>query len=330
METSKSFIFDCNFNKNSSSMKPVKVLKNRSDIGAGTRGSDMGIDALEIAAINAASDFFNRYPYSDIKTHNETVYNKVQNSTAKRISFVAQQCLRLTEETAETLKQGFFPLILSGDHSSALGSLAGIKRAHPEKTLAAIWIDAHADLHSPYSTPSGNVHGMPLAAALGNDNMEFKRNKVEQQALDDWETLKNMGGTTPIIKPEHLTYFGLRDYENEEAAIMEKLQIRNYPVHELRQRSFKTCIAETLERLAEVDLIYVTFDVDALDCDLISHGTGTPVSKGFDPLEVIQLIQGIQASGKLLALEVCEINPLLDEKGNRMAEAAFEVIQAVF
>jgi arginase len=111
---------------------------------------------------------------------------------------------------------------------------------------------------------------------------------------------------------------------------MEKLQIRNYPVHELRQRSFKTCIAETLERLAEVDLIYVTFDVDALDCDLISHGTGTPVSKGFDPLEVIQLIQGIQASGKLLALEVCEINPLLDEKGNRMAEAAFEVIQAVF
>jgi arginase len=91
-------------------MKPVKVLKNRSDIGAGSRGSDMGIDALEIAAINAASDFFNRYPYSDIKTHNETVYNKVQNSTAKRISFVAQQCLRLTEATAETLEQGFFSI----------------------------------------------------------------------------------------------------------------------------------------------------------------------------------------------------------------------------
>ena len=82
--------------------------------------------------------------------------------------------------------------------------------------------------------------------------------------------------------------------------------------------------------MAEVDLIYVTLDVDALDCDLISHGIGTPVSKGFDPNEVIQLIQGIQASGKLVALEVCEINPLLDEKGNRMAEAAFEVVQAVF
>ena len=82
--------------------------------------------------------------------------------------------------------------------------------------------------------------------------------------------------------------------------------------------------------MEDVDLIYITFDVDALDCDLISHGTGTPVSKGFDPQEIIQIIQGIQRCDKVVALEVCEINPLLDEKGNRMAEAAFEVMNAVF
>lgn len=316
--------------KNQIVIKSIKVLKNRSDIGAGTRGSDLGIDALEIAAINAESDFFNRYPYIDIPTHNETVYNKVQNTTAKRISFVAQQCLRLATATRVTLENGFFPIILSGDHSSALGSLAGIKSAYPNKTLGAIWIDAHADLHSPYSTPSGNVHGMPLAAALGNDNVEYQKNKISKHALEDWEKLKSMGGVVPILKPEHLVYFGVRDYEAEEAAIMEQYQIRNYPVHELRQRSFETCLSETLEQLAEVDLIYITFDVDALDCDLISHGTGTPVSKGFDPQEVIQLIKGIQTSGKVIALEVCEINPLLDEKGNRMAEAAFEVMQSIF
>ena len=310
-------------------MKPIKVLKNRSDIGAGTRGSDMGIDALEIAAINAGSDFFNRYPHVDIQTHNETVYNKVQNSTAKRINFVAKQCLRLSKATAKALEDGFFPMILSGDHSSALGSLAGIKRAFPDRTLGVIWIDAHADLHSPFSTPSGNVHGMPLAAALGNDNIEYKRNTVERQALEDWEALKNMGGK-PILRPEHLIYFGVRDYEAEEAAIMDQYQIKNYPVYEMRQRSFQTCLSEALEVFAEVDHIYITFDVDALDCDLISHGTGTPVSKGFDPSEVAQIVNGIRASDKVVALEVCEINPLLDEKGNRMAEAAFEVINAVF
>ncbi|MDG1762465.1 MAG: arginase [Flavobacteriaceae bacterium] len=310
--------------------QPIKVLKNRSDIGAGTRGSDMGIDALEIAAINAKSDFFNKFPFIDIPTHNETVYNKVQNTTAKRINFVVQQCSRLTNAVLTTLKDGFFPIILSGDHSSALGSLAGIKKAFPAKTLGVVWIDAHADLHSPYSTPSGNVHGMPLAAALGNDNIEFQKNPVGNQALLDWEELKNMGGVHPILEPQHLMYFGVRDYEAEEAAIMKQHQIKNYPVHELRQRSFDTCITETLERLAKVDLIYITFDVDALDCDLISHGTGTPVSKGFDPQEIIQIIQGIQASNKVVALEVCEINPLLDEKGNRMAEAAFEVVKSIF
>ncbi|MEK9787876.1 MAG: arginase [Flavobacteriaceae bacterium] len=311
-------------------MKPLKVLKNRSDIGAGTRGSDLGIDALEIAAINANSDFFNRHPYLDIETHNETIYNKVQNTTAKRINFVREQCARVANATEITLQQGFFPLILSGDHSSALGSLAGLKRTYDTQQIGVVWIDAHADLHSPFSTPSGNIHGMPLAAALAQDNRAYKRNEVEGQIREDWEALKSLGKQVPILKPEHLIYFGVRDYEQEEAAIMEGFQIRNYPVNEVRQRGLKTCLDEALAHLERVDLIYLTFDVDALDCDLVSRGTGTPVSKGFDPAEIIELIKGVQSSGKLVAVEVCEINPLLDEKGNRMAEVAFDIIAAVF
>lgn len=311
-------------------MKPLKVLKNRSDIGAGTRGSDLGIDALEIAAINTKSDFFNRYPFLDIETHNETIYNKVQNTTAKRINFVLEQCLRVAGAVEDTLKQGYFPLLLSGDHSSALGTMAGIKRTYKALELGVIWIDAHADMHSPYSTPSGNIHGMPLAAALANDNRANKRNSVEGQIHKDWEALKSLGRQIPILKPEHLIYFGVRDFEEEESALMKRFQIKNYPVHEIRQRSIQSCLDEALAKLVEVDLIYLSFDVDALDCDLISRGTGTPVSKGFDPEEIIQLIKGVQSSGKLAALEVCEINPLLDEKGNRMAEAAFEIIGSVF
>jgi arginase len=311
-------------------MKPLFILKNRSDIGAGTRGSDMGIDALEIAAINTQNDFFNRHPFEDIKTHNETVYNKVKNTTAKRINFVLEQCRRVKIATQKALEEDTFPLILSGDHSSALGSLAGIKSAYPEKTLGAIWIDAHADLHTPLSTPSGNVHGMPLAAALGHDNRAYQINKVTEDTLADWEQMKSLGTVSPILQPEHLIYFGVRDTEREEDEIMREKGIRNYPVYEVRQRGLPHSVEEALQQLEAVDLLYLTFDVDALDCDLVSHGTGTPVSKGFDPCEVIQLIQGFQASGKLTALEICEINPLLDEKGNRMAEAAFEVVHGVF
>tara|TARA_B110000090_G_scaffold15989_1_gene16019 strand:+ start:112 stop:1140 length:1029 start_codon:yes stop_codon:yes gene_type:complete len=311
-------------------MKPIKILKNRSDIGAGTRGSDMGIDALEIAAINMEHDFFNRHPFIDIPTHNETVYNKVKNTTAKRIKFVTAQCERLKAEIKQTLEHDLFPLILSGDHSSALGSLAGIKSANPEKTLGVIWIDAHADLHTPFSSPSGNVHGMPLAAALGHDNIDQKINQVSQETISDWEQMKNMGSVLPILKPEHLIYFGVRDTEHQEDTIMERCKIKNYKVHEMRHRGVDVCVQEALKQLKGVDMIYITFDVDALDCDLISYGTGTPVSKGFDPLEVVTMIKGVMSSKKVVALEVCEINPLLDHKGNRMAEAAFEVIDSIF
>jgi arginase len=308
----------------------LKIIKNRSDIGAGTRGSDMGIDALEIAAINRENDFFNRHPFIDVPTHNETIYDKVNNTFAKRINFVAEQCERVCEVTTMVLQQKHFPLVISGDHSSALGTLAGIKSAFPEKTIGAIWIDAHADLHSPLSSPSGNVHGMPLAAAFGYDNEKYAVNAISRDTSNSWNQIKALGGEEPKLKPEHLIYFGIRSTEEAEDHTIEEHHVRTYPVHEVRHRTVQTCVAEALEKLSEVDLIYITFDVDSLDCDLISKGTGTPVSKGFDPEEIIALIKGFMASEKVSCLEVCEINPLLDEKGNKMAETAFDIIDALF
>ena len=311
-------------------MRPLKVIKNRSDIGAGTRGSDMGIDALEIAAINAENDFFNRYPFIDVPTHNESIYDKVNNTFAKRINFVAEQCERVCDVTSMVLRQQHFPLVISGDHSSALGTLAGITHAHPGKTVAAIWIDAHADLHTPLSSPSGNIHGMPLAAALGLDNEKYGVNTIDEATKKSWDQIKALGGDRPKIKPEHLLYFGLRSTEEAEDNVIEDLGIRTYAVHEIRYRSMAVCLQEAIESLKEVDLIYITFDVDSMDCDLISKGTGTPVSKGFDPAEIKQLIQGFISTDKVVCLEVCEINPLLDEKGNKMAETAFEIVNEIF
>tara|TARA_B100000287_G_scaffold249926_1_gene234917 strand:+ start:1238 stop:2176 length:939 start_codon:yes stop_codon:yes gene_type:complete len=310
-------------------MNPIKIIKNRSDIGAGTRGSDMGIDAIEIAAINLENNFFNKHSHIDIKTHNETIYNKTKNTFAKRINFVCQQCERLREEVKNELQKGFFPLILSGDHSSALGTLSGIQMANPKKVIGVIWLDAHADIHSPYSTPSGNIHGMPLAAALAFDNKEFSKNNVSRSTENNWLRMKNMGSKSPIIKPENLIYFGVRDTEKEEDQIIRLKKIKNFSVDEVRDLGLKRSIDQALNRLISTDIIYISFDVDSLDCDLHSRGTGTPVSKGFITKEIISIIKSVKDTGKLVALEVCEINPLLDNKGNQMAESAFEVISSV-
>lgn len=168
----------------------IRIVKNRSDIGAGTRGADMGIDAMEIAAINSGNSFFNRAPYIDVKTHNETIYDMVRNSFAKRIGFVVEQCKRVSDIVEKVLLEKEFPLVLSGDHSSALGTISGIKAAYPKGRLGIIWIDAHADLHTPYTSPSGNVHGMPLAAALQEDNIGMKRNDPDKETSASWEQLK--------------------------------------------------------------------------------------------------------------------------------------------
>ena len=309
-------------------MKPIKLIKNRSDIGAGTRGSDLGVDAIEIAAINQGSDYFNQFPFEDIKTHNESIYDKDRSTVAKRIEHVVEQCIRLNNSIQKNLKD-YFPIVLSGDHSSALGTISGIKSAFPEQNVGVIWIDAHADLHSPYTSPSGNIHGMPLAAALANDNLDAKTNAVDSDTQKYWEEMKQIGYKGPKIQPENLVYFGVRDTEEAEDQQMERLSIRNYKVDEVRYRGLEICVAEALVKLSHCEVLYISFDVDSMDCDLISYGTGTPVAKGFDQYEVIAIIDQIIKTKKVVCIEVVEVNPLLDTKGNKMAETAFQVLEAV-
>lgn len=309
--------------------RAIKIVKNRSDIGAGTRGSDLGIDAIEIAAINQNNAYFNQYEFEDVKTHNESVYDKNQSTFAKRIEHVVEQCTRVCYAVKNNLEANFFPIVLSGDHSSALGTISGIKAVYGEQTLGVIWIDAHADLHSPYTSPSGNIHGMPLSAAISNDNLEFQINEIAPETIGQWEKMKNIGIQGAKILAENIIYFGVRDTEEPENAQIQKLQIRNYKVDEVRYRSLQTCVEEALSKLADCEIIYISFDVDSMDCDLISYGTGTPVPRGFDQYEIIAIINQIIASRKVVCIEFVEVNPLLDNKGNKMAETAFQVLDAI-
>ncbi len=309
--------------------KSIKLIKNRSDIGAGTRGADMGIDAIEIAAINQGNNYFNTYEHEDVDTHNESIYNMVRNSFAKRIEHVMEQCLRVCHVVERNVKRGHFPIVLSGDHSSALGTISGIKDARPDLRLGVVWIDAHADLHSPYTSPSGNIHGMPLAAAIGDDNLDCQVNEVTKDTLYFWQEIKDTGVNGPKIKPEDIIFFGVRDTEEPEDKQIEKYGIKNYMVAEVRHRGLEVCVAEALAKLKDCDHIYISFDVDSLDCDIISYGTGTPVPKGFDQYEVIEIIDQLLHSKKVACLEFVEVNPLLDNRGNKMAETAFAVLDAV-
>lgn len=307
----------------------IQLIKNRSDIGAGTRGSDLGVDALEIAAINSGDDYFNRHLFVDVPTRNETIYHKNTNTFAKRIEHVAEQCERLALAVSKSLKDGHLPIVLSGDHSSALGTMSGIKAAFPEKKLGVIWIDAHADIHSPYTSPSGNIHGMPLAAALSEDNLACQINQPEKNTAECWKQMKNIGIPGAKLLPQHLVYFGLRDYESAEANWLERNKVPVFTVDTVRHKRISVCVEETRQILQDCDMIYISFDVDSMDCEQVSRGTGTPVPHGFSPEEVSELITELIRCLPVVTIEVAEINPLLDNRCNRMAETAFSILSVI-
>src|ERR1043165_7331699 len=140
-------------------IKPIKIIEVKSEIGAGTRGASMGVDAIKIAALDFGSPFFKRFKTVEIQNENQLLLEPVVHDYAKRIKGVYNLCERIAKEMLKTLKADQIPIVLAGDHSSALGTISGIRMAYPEKRLGVIWIDAHADMHSPYTTPSGNKIG---------------------------------------------------------------------------------------------------------------------------------------------------------------------------
>lgn len=306
-------------------MRNIKIIEVKSEIGAGTRGASLGIDALQIAALDFMSNFFVNFPIEQVETENKLLYEPVQSPYAKRIHGVLTMYERVAKSVSETLKSGLFPLVLAGDHSTAGGTIAGIKIAKPKSRLGVIWIDAHADLHSPYTSPSGNMHGMPLATALAEDNTEHKVHNPDQKTVGLWDQLKNVGKISPKIRPEDLVFIALRDYEKEEEAIIKKHNIKVITVQEVRRKGVENVVRQALLHLSNCDDIYVSFDVDCLDSS-ISRGTGTPVSNGLKEREAEDMLASLMQNHKICCFEVTEVNPTLD-KENLMAEIAFNILQ---
>ena len=306
-------------------IKPIKIIEVKSEIGAGTRGSSMGVDAIKIAALDFGSPFFKRFKTVEIPNENKLLLEPVVNDYAKRIKGIFALNERIAKEIQKTLKSDEIPIVLAGDHSSALGTISGIKMAHPDKRLGVIWIDAHADLHSPYTTPSGNMHGMPLSCVLAEDNKDRQQNKPDDETIEYWDKLKFLGGISPKIQYNDLVFIALRDYEPPEEFLIKKNKIRIFSLQEIRKKAVERVAIDSLNYLDHCDIIYVSFDVDSMD-SRISSGTGTPVPNGITEKEAGNLIYYIMRSKKIVCFEMVEINPTLD-KENLMAENAFEILQ---
>lgn len=308
-------------------IKNVKFIEVKSEIGAGTRGASLGVDAIKVAALDYGSNLFHKFPCVEIKTENQMLFGSPGSLYAKRLKGIVSIYERISNEVASTLKNKAFPIVLAGDHSTAGGTIAGIKQAFPKQRLGVIWIDAHADLHSPYTTPTGNVHGMPLAASLGEDNMTNRINKPDKETVDMWNKLKKVGGVTPKITYKDVVFISLRDVEPEESYLLKKHKVKIFTTNEVKRNGVEKIARDALAHLNHCSLIYVSFDVDSMDSS-ISKGTGTPVRNGITEKEAGSLCVRLIQNEKVCCFEVAEVNPTLD-KENLMAENTFEIIQRV-
>lgn len=307
--------------------RQIRLIEVKSEVGAGTRGASLGVEAVKIAALDYRSNFFKSHRSINIPDDNAALYGMIESRYAKRLRSVLKMYERVGAAVRDSLKDGKFPLLLSGDHSNAGGTIAGIRMAYPESRVGVIWIDAHADLHSPYTTPSGNMHGMPLAVSLAEDNIENKVNDLDYETIELWERLKNVGGIMPKIEYRDLLYMTLRDFEEQEGYLLKQNKVKNFTTSEIKKIGVTKICREAMKHLSQCDKIYISFDVDALDPS-ISRGTGTPVKGGINEREAADIILELVQNERVCALEFTEINPTLDSE-NVMAETVFEILQKV-
>lgn len=222
------------------------------------------------------------------------------------------------------------PIILSGDHSNAIGSLAGFCRHFGCENTGVLWIDAHLDLHSPYTTPSGNIHGMALNASLNNDNIENQCNELDAETISLWDEIKSLKNNenTQQLNPKNIVFIGIRSFEKPEIELAKSLGINIIFAEDVKKNGMKWAIEQAEEMLRNTEQLYVSFDVDSLDPS-ISKGTGTPVKGGLNIPEADELLCYLFNQEKVKAFEVTEINPSLEDN-NQMSFAVAGLIERNF
>ena len=295
--------------------KTVNIIGFPMDLGADRRGVDMGPSALRIAGIKERLELLG---YKIVDSGDIFIQimekQKITNHKLKYVNEIIKTSKTLASKVEKVLEKGQFPLCIGGDHSMAVGSLAGISSYCRKKNLrlGVIWIDAHADMNTDKTTPSGNIHGMPMAASLGLGNDE----------------LVNFYGFAPKLDPANCAQIAVRSIDRLERENIKHIKLPVYTMSDIDKLGIHRIISKVLKHMKDkVDHLHVSFDLDSVD-PLVAPGVGTPVPGGLSYRETHLLMESIAECGCLDSLEVTEINPILDYK-NKSAKFVVDVIASI-
>jgi arginase len=282
------------------------------DLGAGRRGVDMGPSAIRHAGLGAllqrlghdvrdAGDVFS--PVAEAL--------EVKDEALRYVDEILESCAALADRVEQAASAGRVPVVLGGDHSIALGTIAGLCRV--ARRVGVVYFDAHGDFNTPATSPSGNIHGMPLSAACGFGHPR----------------LTSFGPRQPMLRVEDVALVGLRDVDLEEARLIRESGVHAFTLREIDERGMVHVVGDAIAAAAEgTDWLHVSFDMDSID-PRFAPGTGTPVEGGLTWREAHLAMEMLSDTGLVRSLEVVEVNPILDE-GNRTGRLAAELAASCF
>ena len=287
------------------SAPPVAIIGAGLDLGAGRRGVDMGPSAIRYAGLEARIRELGRY-VADRGDVLSPVPEAIEEGSenARYLAPIKQVCEKVAVLVDDAVRQGFLPLVLGGDHSIAMGTLGGMAKARGAG--AALWIDAHGDLNRPPTSPTGNVHGMPLAAALGAAGDGF------------------VSDVYPTPSVERAALIGIRSLDPGERDLIAELGVRVFTMNEVDRHGMERALTEALEFLAGAAFLHLSLDLDAVD-PMFAPGVGTPVRGGLSYREAHLAMELLAESNSLDSMEVVEVNPVLDRE-NATGQLAVELV----
>ncbi len=295
-------------------MTSVSIIGVPSDLGANMRGANIGPSAIRIAGLHEKLKMLgcNVEERGDIQVPLREMLSS-SDVASKHKDAIIQICEKLADEVYTAMKAGRKPIVLGGDHSIGMGTITGASRFAKEQNgqLGLLWVDAHADMNTPQTTHTGNIHGMPLSVVLGHG----------------YPDLVGLGGFSPKILPKNVALIGIRTLDSEEKDICRKSGIRYFTMREIDERGMHAVMKEALAVVSDGTVGYhVSFDIDGID-PMYAPGVSTPVTGGISYREAHLILEMMADTGKLLSMEFVELNPMCDIE-HKTAGLVVDLIQS--
>ena len=279
------------------------------DLGQDRRGVDMGPSAIRYARLQGSLEELG-LPVTDLGNVETPIPETVrQNEEARHLDAIRDVCTRVAGRAGEMVSEGAFPIFLGGDHSVSIGTVAGVAASAGRTGL--VWLDAHADFNTPETSPSGNIHGMPLAALTGHGH----------------PGLVDIGGEGASVRTDDVVMIGLRSVDQEERRLLGEAGVRVYTMKEIDAYGAASVVRRALKDLAHLERVHLSFDLDVLDPG-IAPGVGTPVRGGLTYREAHLVMELVNEAGIITSLDVVEVNPILDDR-NGTAELVVELVASL-